>query len=104
MKNSKKYWLNEFGLRYWYKNSNMSITACRLYHWVDKISLIEEGSVYWVEDKQIWTTSDRKHIGSISYTEFKKQKLLDDWTAIENFDDYAKKLKKYYEIRKYNLV
>lgn len=96
----KKYWLNEYGSRYWYKKSNMSITAHRSYHWVDRVSFLEEATVNWLEDKQIWSTSDRHHNQGpdITYTEFKKQ--LENWTPIENFDEYASHLNDY---KKYNI-
>lgn len=98
-----KYWLNEFGDRYWYKNTDMSITAHRSYYWVDRVSFIEESSVHWVEDKEIWSTSDRHHNQGpdITYTEFNKQ--LENWTPIENFYEYARELKDYLEYKKYNL-
>lgn len=104
MKKLKKYWLNEYGERYWYKKSDMAITAHRSYYWVDRVMFLEEGSVHWVEDKQIWSTSDRHHNQGpdITYAEFKKQ--IDDWEPIENFQEYAKELKFYYECKKYNVV
>lgn len=101
---SKKYWLNEWGERYWYKNSDITITAHRSYHWVDRIVFIEESSVIWLEDKQVWTTSDR-HCNQgpdITYTKFKEQ--LNDWTPIEDYDEYTQLLRKHYECKKYNLV
>lgn len=38
----KKYWLNEWGKRYWYKKSDMTIVAHRSYHWVDRVTFINE--------------------------------------------------------------
>ena len=98
-----KYWLDDYGSRYWYKNTDMSISAHRSYHWVDRVTFIHESSVHWIDDKNIWSTSDRHcNVGpDIRYTEFKNQ--LDDWTPIENFDEYAKELKDYLEYKKYNL-
>ena len=96
-----EYWLNEHGGRYWYKNSDITITAHRPYWWKDSVSFINEGSVYYVEDKKIWTTSDRRHIGHTTYTEFKDDEH--NWTPIKNFEDYALLLKDEYHYRKYNL-
>lgn len=94
----KKYWLNEYGERYWYKKSDMTIVAHRAYYWVDRIVFINEGSTHYAEGYG-WSTGDRHHIGGdITYTEFKKQ--LDDWVPIEDHKEYAEMLNYFY---KYNL-
>jgi len=98
IKEDKKYWLNEYGERYWYKKSDMTIVAYRAYHWVDRITFINEGSTHYVEGYG-WSTGDRLYIGKeTTYTEFKKQ--LDEWVPIEDHKKYAEELNDYY---KYNL-
>jgi len=99
---NKKYWLNEHGKRYWYSKSNMSFTACRAYEWVDRVMFIHESAVYFVKDKNIWTTTNRHSRGEMSYTIFKKD--IDNWIPIENYDDYVLKLKIYLECEKYNIL
>jgi len=102
MTEDKKYWLNEFGERYWYKKSDITITAHRSYHWLNRITFIKEGSVHYVEDKGIWSTGDRRHIGETTYTKFKEEE--DNWVPIQSFWKYAEELKYEYDyIRKYNL-
>lgn len=90
MEKKKKYWLNEYGERYWYKKSDMSIVAYRAYYWKDRVSFIHEGSVHYAKNYG-WSTGNRKHIGNdITYTEFKKQKS--DWIPIEDHKKYAEEL------------
>ena len=101
MEEDKKYWLNEFGDRYWYKKADKTITAHRSYHWVDRVTFIKEGSVHYLEDKGIWSTGDRLHIGETTYTKFKEEEK--DWVPIENFWKYAEELKDEYASRKYKL-
>lgn len=98
IENSKehKYWLNEYGERYWYKNSDMSITAHRPYHWVNRVSFIKESNVIWVEPSNLipyghYTTTDRKSLGETTYTNFKKE--IDQWIPIKDFDEYTLQLK-----------
>ena len=40
MKDDKKYWLNEFGLRRW-QHKTLPYELSRSYHWVDRVSLLE---------------------------------------------------------------
>lgn len=101
MEEDKKYWLNEFGNRYWYKKSDKTKTANRSYHWVDRVTFINEGSVHYVEEKGIWSTGDRKVLGGTTYTKFKEEEK--DWVPIENFEKYAEELKDEYDRRKYKL-
>jgi len=108
------HWLNEYGERYWYKNSDITITAHRSFHWVDRISFIKESNVEWmiccsrygnVPSELIpyghYTTTGRNHLGGMTYTKFKEK--IDEWTPIDNFDDYIQLLKFEYECRKYNV-
>lgn len=89
MEKKNKYWLNEYGERYWYKKTNMSIVAYRPYSWKDSVSFIDEGSVHYAENYG-WSTGNRKYINSITYSEFKKQK--NDWIPIKDHKEYAEKL------------
>lgn len=103
---NNKHWLNEWGERYWYKNSDITITAHRSYHWVDRITFIKESNVIWCEPSDLipyghYTTTDRHHLGGTTYTKFKEE--IDEWTPIDNFDDYIQLLKFEYECRKYNV-
>ena len=100
MEEKNKYWLDEYGERYWYKNSDITISAHRAFYWVDRIIFLNEGSVYEYE-KRKFSTSDRRVVGEMTYTKFKKQ--LNDWTPIENFQEYCKLLKLEYDCRKYNI-
>ena len=97
----KRYWLNEYGSRYWYKNSDITKTAHRSYHWVDSISFIHESSVAFYNDH--WTTSDRHCTGGTTYTKFKEEDI-ENWTPIEDFDKYTEMLVFYYECQKYNVL
>lgn len=102
----KTYWLNKWGQRYWYKNSDISITANRAYHWVDKVVFIHESKVVWYEPSDLipyghYSTTERHHVGETSYTKFKETE--DEWTPIENFDDYTEMLRFEYECRRYNV-
>ena len=107
MEEDRKYWLDKHGNRYWYKNSDISITANRAYHWVDRVIFIKESKVIWAEPSKLipyghYTTTERKfHGDEMTYTKFKEE--INDWTPIENFDDYIKLLKFEYEVRKYNI-
>lgn len=98
---NNKYWLNEWGERYWYKNSDITITAHRAYHWVDRVIFINEGSVYLYNENK-WSTSDRLGLGSKKYSEFMKEQIQ-EWTPIEDYQEYCKMLKFEYECRKYNI-
>ena len=98
MKKLKKYWLNEHGERYWYFNSDITITAYRSYHWVDRITYINEGGVACYENGL--TTTNRRcipqrefdHPGT--YTEFKYE--LENWTPISDYENYMIMLKSHY--------
>ena len=105
MKKQKKYWLNEHGERYWYFKYDISITACRSYYWVDRVTYIHESEVHQYNGRL--TTSGR-HWLTIKefnhpqkYSEFKNEKHL--WVPIKDFNEYTKKLKFYYDCKKYNL-
>jgi len=100
MEEKNKYWLNDYGDRYWYKNSDITKTAHRSYHWVDRVTFIHESSVSFYNDH--WTTSDRHNLHDTTYTLFKNE--IEDWTPIENFDEYTKMLVFYYECQKYNVI
>ena len=93
-----KYWLNEYGERYWYKKSDMTIVAYRAYHWVDRITFINEGSTHYAVGYG-WSTSDRHVLGGITYTELKNE--LNDWVPIEDHKKYAEMLNDFY---KYNII
>ena len=74
--------------------------------WNPIIIFIKESSVIWVEPSTLipyghYTTTERKSLGETTYTKFKEE--IDEWTPIDNFDDYIKMLKFEYEVRKYNL-
>lgn len=98
MKN--KYWLNEYGERYWYKKSDITITACRAYYWVDRVVFIHESSVYEYELGK-WTTSDRHGKGETTYLDFKNE--FDKWVPIENWEEYVEMLRLEYDAIKYNI-
>lgn len=101
---NNEHWLNEFGNRYWYKNSDISITANRSYYWVDRVIFIKESEVIWAKSILVpehYTTTGRQHLSETTYTKFKEE--IDEWTPIDNFDDYIQLLKFEYECRKYNV-
>lgn len=114
MVSKKKYWLNEYGERYWYFKSDPTITAHRAYYWVDRIVYIHERTVRKISDDSMFnpghlTTSDRRCLGSDefnhpdTYTEFKKEGKL--WIPIENYDIYIRNvLLPIYRKRKINQI
>ena len=107
MEEKNKYWLNEYGERYWYKKSDITINAHRAYYWVNRVTFIKVGKVEFIKSDEIipydhWTTSDRRYLkGEKTYTEFKNE--IEDWEPIENYDEYTKLLKEEYECRKFGL-
>lgn len=110
MEKIKKYWLNEYGERYWYLKTDITKTAHRSYHWVDRISYLNEGSVTEYDDNGTikLTTSDRLVISKPNfnhpdkYSDFKFEKKL--WQPIKDYQEYTKMLKFYYECKKYNVL
>lgn len=93
MSETKYCWLNEFGSRYWHKNSDITKTAHRSYHWVDRVTFIHESRVDQYNNKL--TTSGRQYIGETTYTLFKMD--INNWTPIEDFDKYTIMLSEYYK-------
>ena len=85
-KDDKKYWLNEFGNRYWLKKDNATLFANRPYHWVDLVSFIDESELHYDGSPK------RKHVGSMTFSEFITQK--DDWIIIDKQYERKQKLLK----------
>lgn len=74
MEDNKKYWLNELGLRYWTNKNDKYLTAMRSYHWVDRVTFIDESE------------GSRTHVGETTFTKF-----------IENEEHWYPMSKKQYE-------
>ena len=65
MEEKNKYWLNDHGLRYWTNKNDKHLFAMRSYHWVDRVSFIDE------------TEDGREYVGETTYTKFLD--LEDNW-------------------------
>jgi hypothetical protein len=104
----KKYWLDKYGERYWYKNSDVSITANRAYYWKDRVIFTHESKVVWCEPSELipyghYSTTDRHILHETTYTSFSASLDTDEWTPIDNFETYTEMLRFEYECRKYNI-
>lgn len=93
MKDDKKYWLDEFGLRRW-QHKTLPYELSRSYHWIDKVCLLENSN----------PSSGRPYIGECSFTSlesfsittFKGELNLDlnDFEIIDKKYERRKKLEK----------
>lgn len=66
MVDDKKYWLNEWGLRYWHHKDDDNIVLMRSYYWVDSIIGTKSGVVKGVLkfsefDDTNWVEMDLKY-------------------------------------------
>ena len=95
----KRYWLNEWGLRYWTNKNDKYLTAQRSYHWVDRITFIDEseGSRKYVGDETTFTEfiENEEHWHPMSKKQY--EKIIND--LHEKHGDYYEKLKKENENR-----
>jgi len=95
----KRYWLNEWGLRYWTNKNDKYLTAQRSYHWVDRITFIDEseGSRKYVGDETTFTEfiENEEHWHPMSKKQY--EKIIND--PHEKHGDYYEKLKKENENR-----
>ena len=86
MNDNKKYWLNEYGERYWI-NEELNITLYRPYHWVDSIYIIDE-------------TDSRRHIGSMKFSTLNDIIYSSVYNKYYIFSDFVKIDKNYYRRKK----
>ena len=86
MKDNKKYWLNEYGERYWI-NEKLNITLYRPYHWVDSISIIDE-------------TDSRRHIGRVKFSKLTDIIYSSVYDEYYIFSDFVIMDKNYYRKKK----
>ncbi len=92
MEDNKRYWLNEWGLRYWTNKNDKYLTAQRSYHWVDRITFIDEseGSRKYVGDETTFTEfiENEEHWHPMSKKQY--EKIIND--LHEKHGDYYEKL------------
>ncbi len=92
MKDNKKYWLNEFGLRRWqHKTSPFELQ--RYYHWVDDVSLLgnsQNGGRLYHGDSNFSTLEEL----NISSTDGKLSFDINDFEIIDKKYERRKKLEK----------
>lgn len=108
MVEDKTYWTNEHGYRMWYHKYDINITAHRHYHWVDRITFINEGGPLRYDKRYggndyIYNPSSRVYIKTEkTYTEFQNE--LDNWIPIKDYYQYtATKLMFFYDCKNFNL-
>jgi len=93
MKDDKKYWLNEFGLRRW-QHRTLPYELQREYHWVDKVSLLGNskhgggrpyhGQIYFTSLDELMITS---YDGKLSFD-------IEEFEIIDKKYERRKKLEK----------
>ena len=93
MKDDKKYWLNEFGLRRW-QHRTLPYELSRSYHWVDKVCLLGNSK----------PGGGRPYIGECSFISLEELSIttfngelnldLDDFEIIDIKDRRKEKLNK----------
>ena len=89
---NKKYWLNEFGRRYWVRKDNPTYFATIPYHWVDMVNFIDESEVDSDVNSINFGYRYRKYVDSVKFSDFILKD--DDWVIMDIKYERKQKLEK----------
>jgi len=84
-RDDQKYWLNEWGSRYWISKTIPYLYVHRPYYWCDIVSFIDESKI---ENGYI----PRKYVKSMKFSEFILQE--NDWIIMDIKYERKQKLEK----------